>query len=295
MNQGLEIRLLFPIDGYLVYTIDKLVAMVGRQLHFLATGAEGIETMKLYQRYRYERPLSVFNETSRKTTVEEEYARSAETYFNCENCFKVFIIYDKNPVVTIELVDTETGEDNGGENVHPNENETAAEGSSDDDSDQNEETDDEPRRASRPNALKPNGLSAKRGNFAAAGPSTEDTIVVRRRGRLFLRRNARMRKPEVAGEFIVIGGAAPPTSPSCVWEGIVRRNRGRGLAKMERMHYIRKCRAGDMFADERGATWLVKGMLKSTSHHPVYDFLQYNKYMLKSIAGVSRTRASRVS
>ncbi|VDL71315.1 unnamed protein product [Nippostrongylus brasiliensis] len=160
--------LLFPIDGYLMITIDKLIAMVGRQLHFLATGADGVETLNLYQRYRYERPLSVYNQTSRRARVEEEYSRSAETFFNCQNCFKIFVIYEKNPVVTVELVDTEFGEDTGGENTQTNEDATAPDATSDEDSDQNE------------------------------------------------------------------------------------------LAKMERMHYVRRCRAGDMFAEEHGATWLAK-------------------------------------
>ncbi|VDL80727.1 unnamed protein product [Nippostrongylus brasiliensis] len=214
-----NVRLLFPIDGYLMITIDKLIAMVGRQLHFLATGADGVETLNLYQRYRYERPLSVYNQTSRRARVEEEYSRSAETFFNCQNCFKIFVIYEKNPVVTVE---------NGAEV-----------------------------------ALKPNGLSAKktRENPAAAPWTRNNTAATRKRHhvvRLFLRRNTRMRKPEITGEFVFLGKDSPETSPSFSWEGIVRRNRGRGLAKMERMHYVRRCRAGDMFAEEHGATWLAK-------------------------------------
>ncbi|KAK5977278.1 hypothetical protein GCK32_005004, partial [Trichostrongylus colubriformis] len=293
-----NVRLLFPIDGYLVSTIDKLIAMVGRQLHFLATGTEGIETMKLYQRYRYDCPISVFSQSARKARVEEEYARSAETFFNCQNCFKIFVIYEKKPVVTIELVDTETEEDNGdGENIQPN-GETAMDASSDDDSDRNDETDEEQRRSMSTGVPKTNGLSMKRevGTASGAGTSTSSSTI-KKRSRLFLRRNARMRNPEIAGDFMVFGGEGTPSvsSPSFVWEGIVRRNRGRGLAKMERMHYIRKCRAGDMFAEEHGVTWLAKGMQKITSHHPVYEFLQFNKYMLKNAAYQSRSKYSHVS
>ncbi|WKX91656.1 hypothetical protein Q1695_010020 [Nippostrongylus brasiliensis] len=255
--------LLFPIDGYLMITIDKLIAMVGRQLHFLATGADGVETLNLYQRYRYERPLSVYNQTSRRARVEEEYSRSAETFFNCQNCFKIFVIYEKNPVVTVELVDTEFGEDTGGENTQTNEDATAPDATSDEDSDQNEEADDNRPRNGAEVALKPNGLSAKktRENPAAAPWTRNNTAATRKRHhvvRLFLRRNTRMRKPEITGEFVFLGKDSPETSPSFSWEGIVRRNRGRGLAKMERMHYVRRCRAGDMFAEEHGATWLAK-------------------------------------
>uniref|UniRef100_A0A7I4Y1S9 HDAC_interact domain-containing protein n=1 Tax=Haemonchus contortus TaxID=6289 RepID=A0A7I4Y1S9_HAECO len=284
-----NVRLLFPIDGYLVITIDKLIAMVGRQLHFLATGAEGEETLKLYQHYRYENPISVFSQSIKKSRVEEEYAHSAETFFNCQNCFKIFVIYEKKPVVTIELVDTETEEDNGdGENVQPNGETIAVDASTSSDSDQNEETDEEQRRNVGTTAvLKTNGLSKKRElghEGSGTGSSARNSLAMKKRSRLFLRRNARLRNPEIAGDFVVFGGEGTPSiySPSFIWEGIVRRNRGRGLAKMERMHYIRKCRAGDMFAEEHGVTWLAKGMQKITSHHPKYEFLQFNKYMLKN-------------
>uniref|UniRef100_A0A158PBC3 HDAC_interact domain-containing protein n=1 Tax=Angiostrongylus cantonensis TaxID=6313 RepID=A0A158PBC3_ANGCA len=133
-----NVRLLFPIDGYLVATIDKLIAMVGRQLHFMATGSEGFETMRLYQRYRYDKPISVFSQSARKIRLEEEYSQSAESFFSCQNCFKIFLIYEDKPVVTIELVDTETEEETAEvENSQPNDD-SVAYASSDDDSDQNE-------------------------------------------------------------------------------------------------------------------------------------------------------------
>ncbi|KAK6022850.1 hypothetical protein OSTOST_11437 [Ostertagia ostertagi] len=162
-----NVRLLFPIDGYLVTTIDKLIAMVGRQLHFLA------QLRRL----------------------------------NTHDAYKALL------------------------------------------------------------------------NVVA---------------RLFLRR---ISSDPCTGDFIAFGGDGAPSilSPSFGWEGIIRRNRGRGLAKMERMHYIRKCRAGDMFAEEHGVTWLAKGMQKVTSHHPVYEFLQFNKYMLKNIAYQSRSKYIHVS
>ncbi|KAK6012904.1 hypothetical protein OSTOST_21915, partial [Ostertagia ostertagi] len=234
--------------------------------------------------------------------VEEEYARSAETFFNCQNCFKIFVIYEKKPVVTIELVDTETEEENGdGENIQPN-GETTIDPSSDEDSDHNEDTDEEQHRNGTTGLPKTNGfVDEKREDRTScgAGPSTRSSSTIRKRSvhRLFLRRNARMRNPECTGDFIAFGGDGAPSilSPSFGWEGIIRRNRGRGLAKMERMHYIRKCRAGDMFAEEHGVTWLAKGMQKVTSHHPVYEFLQFNKYMLKNIAYQSRSKYIHVS
>ncbi|RCN27692.1 hypothetical protein ANCCAN_26571 [Ancylostoma caninum] len=290
--------------------------MVGRQLHFLATGADGLETMKLYQKYRYEQPISVFSQSQKKTRIEEEYARSAETFFNCQNCFKIFVIYEKKPVVTIELVDTETEEEAAeGETVQASED-AAPEASSDDESDQNEETDEDHRRNSgRAGPLKPNGLSTRNRtagalNSGALQSSRNNSATTRRSmsvedrtlnmliflvaGRLFLRRNVRMRNADVAGEFVVVGGVSP--SPcTYTWEGIVRKRRCRGLSSMERMHYIRKCRAGEMFAEEHGATWLAKGMQKSKSHHPVYKFLQYNRYLLKNTSRSSRLSSQRVS
>ncbi|VDM54336.1 unnamed protein product [Angiostrongylus costaricensis] len=269
-----NVRLLFPIDGYLVATIDKLIAMVGRQLHFMATGSEGFETMRLYQRYRYDKPISVFSQSARKIRVEEEYSQSAESFFSCQNCFKIFLIYEEKPVVTIELVDTETEEEAAEvENSQPNDD-SVAYVSSDDDSDQNEEVEEEQRRTGRTGVLKPNGLSST--------------------SRLFMRRNARIRKPEIAGEFVVVGGI-PNTGCSYSWEGIVRRNRFRGLCFMERMYYVRKSRAGEMFAEEHGVTWLTKGMQKIKSHHPVYTFLRYNKYMMRSIPQQSFRSGGRCS
>ncbi|KJH45910.1 histone deacetylase interacting [Dictyocaulus viviparus] len=302
-----NIRILFPIDGYLVTTIDKLIAMVGRQLHFMATGSEGLETMRLYQRYRYEKPVSVFSQSIRKIRylssigvpssfkfycrIEEEYSQSAESFFNCQNCFKIFIIYENKPVVTIELVDTEVEEEITAVD-NPNDNDdSAVYASSDDDSDQNEETVEERRRIARTVLLKPNGLSSVRSSRIRALHGNYHSSVrpplQSKRSLLFLKRNARMRRSEIAKEFIAIGGTL---TPSFSWEGIVRRNRFRGLASMERMHYIRKCRAGEMFAEEHGVTWLARGMQKITSHHPVYTFLQFNKYVVKSNSQPSRKR-----
>ncbi|KHJ96943.1 hypothetical protein OESDEN_03087 [Oesophagostomum dentatum] len=290
------LRLLFPIDGYLVTTIDKLIAMVGRQLHFLATGADGLETMKLYQKYRYEQPISVFSQSEKKTKIEEEYSRSAETFFNCQNCFKIFVIYEKKPVVTIELVDTETEEEAADGEVAQTSEDAAADASSDDESEHNQEIDEEHRRGNNNvGSLKPNGLSVRnRGAnlLSTSAPQSSASTSSVTRSRLFLRRNIRMRSADIAGEFVVVGSTSP-TSSTYVWEGIVRRRRCRGLSSMERMHYIRKCRAGEMFAEEHGATWLAKGMQKSRSHHPVYKFLQYNRYLLKNSSRSSRLLSQR--
>ncbi|KAJ1350558.1 Paired amphipathic helix protein Sin3b [Parelaphostrongylus tenuis] len=291
-----NVRLLFPVDGYLVTTIDKLVAMVGRQLHFLATGSEGLETMRLYQRYRYDKPISVFSQSPRKMRVEEEYSQSAESFFSCQNCFKIFVIYEDKPVVTIELVDTEIEEETVEvENTQPNDD-SVAYGSSDFDSDQNEEVEEEQLSEGRTaGVLKPNGLSSTRSSSrlrplhtSGSRPSARPTVLPVEKCRLFMRRNARIRRPEIAGEFVVVGGTPPPTGCSSSWEGIVRRNRFRGLSSMERMHHVRKSRAGEMFAEEHGVTWLAKGMQKIKSHHPVYTFLQYNRYMLKNVSQSSR-------
>ncbi|ETN81189.1 hypothetical protein NECAME_02232 [Necator americanus] len=305
--------LLFPVDGYLVITIDKLIAMVGRQLHFLATGADGLETMKLYQKFRYEQPISVFSQSLKKARIEEEYARSAETFFNCQNCFKIFVIYEKKPVVTIELVDTETEEEPVEDDTAQTCEDVAPEASSGDES---EEVDEEHRQGSeRAGPMKQNGLSTRA--RAAGAPNSGvprssrctsattrrsipelDHVVIRFiesvTGRLFLRRNARMRNADIAGEFVVVGGVSP-TRSTYTWEGIIRRKRCSGLSFMERMHYIRKCRAGEMFAEEHGVTWLAKGMQKSRSHHPVYKFLQYNKYLLKNTSRSARLLSQRVS
>ncbi|VDM79388.1 unnamed protein product, partial [Strongylus vulgaris] len=201
-----NVRVLFPIDGYLVTTIDKLIAMVGRQLHFLATGPDGLETMKLYQKYRYEQPISVFSQSQKKIKTEEEYARSAETFFNCQNCFKIFVIYEKTPVVTIELVDTETEEETQEGDVAQTSENVAPEASSDDESEQHEETDEEHRRNNHSADLKPNGLSTRNrvaDAFISSDPQYSTSSSGARRSRLFLRRNVRMRNPEVAGEFVV--------------------------------------------------------------------------------------------
>ncbi|VDN22998.1 unnamed protein product [Cylicostephanus goldi] len=228
--------------------------------------------------------------------TEEEYARSAETFFNCQNCFKIFVIYEKKPVVTIELVDTETEEETQEEPAQASEN-VAPGASSDDESELHESTDEEHRRQNGSvEAMKPNGLSKRnRTDVNSGGPQSSTSIsTAMKRSRLFLRRNVRMRNPEIAGEFVVFGSTTP-TRCTYAWEGMVRRNRRRGLSHMERMHYIRKCRAGEMFADEHGATWLAKGMQKTQSHHPIYKFLQFNRYLLKNTSRQTRVGLQRAS
>uniref|UniRef100_A0A1I7WHQ2 HDAC_interact domain-containing protein n=1 Tax=Heterorhabditis bacteriophora TaxID=37862 RepID=A0A1I7WHQ2_HETBA len=210
-------RLLFPVDGYLVFTIDKLVAMVGRQLHFLATSNDGTETLKMYNKYRLNKAPSVLHHSENRTRIESEYSQTAESLFNCQNCFKIYVINEDKPIVTIELVDTETDEDGPDtEQVQQSAREvleragSAAGGSSDEETDNNE----------------------------VCNVTTFLKMLVRfihlgseKSCRLFLRRNARMRTADIADQFISIDQASFVVAKdmrrqvSNTWEGIIRKKK----------------------------------------------------------------------
>ncbi|XP_026840742.1 uncharacterized protein LOC6603455 isoform X1 [Drosophila persimilis] len=103
-------REMFGIYAYVSFTLDKVVSNAVRQLQYCVTERAALDCVELYATEQRRGSTGGYCRDAHKTFDREMmYQRKAESMFNEENCFKVFI-YKINCRVTIELLDSEPEE-----------------------------------------------------------------------------------------------------------------------------------------------------------------------------------------
>ncbi|MFH4982225.1 hypothetical protein AB6A40_008934 [Gnathostoma spinigerum] len=91
--------------------MDKIVSTMGRQLQAMTTEEVNIGTFELYQKFRFDKPLNMYEKTENESRIEAAYETASEQLLANQNCFKTFFIHGKNKV-TVELIDSDTIEEN---------------------------------------------------------------------------------------------------------------------------------------------------------------------------------------
>ncbi|SPP74224.1 uncharacterized protein LOC117588541 isoform X1 [Drosophila guanche] len=103
-------REMFGIYAYVSFTLDKVVSNAVRQLQYCVTERAALDCVELYATEQRRGSTGGFCRDAHKIFEREmSYQRKAESMFNEENCFKVYI-YKIDCRVTIELLDSEPEE-----------------------------------------------------------------------------------------------------------------------------------------------------------------------------------------
>uniref|UniRef100_A0A146LA21 Paired amphipathic helix protein Sin3a n=3 Tax=Lygus hesperus TaxID=30085 RepID=A0A146LA21_LYGHE len=108
------LRNMFGIHAYIGFTLDKIVTYAVRQLQHLVTEESCVECWDLHNTFRGKGgaggPVMTADE---RAAVESCYMRAATSMLSNDNCYKIHI-YKKECKVTVELLDTESEEEEGG-------------------------------------------------------------------------------------------------------------------------------------------------------------------------------------
>ncbi|XP_028417065.1 paired amphipathic helix protein Sin3a-like [Dendronephthya gigantea] len=102
-------REMFGVHAYIVFTIDKLVQNIVRQLQTIVVEETCVQVKELYQQEQT-REGAGGNSATQVLRQEEEmsYQKKAETLLNDECCYKFIVHKDKTIItISIELIETE--------------------------------------------------------------------------------------------------------------------------------------------------------------------------------------------
>lgn len=109
-----NIRNMFGTSAYIMFTMDKLIATITRQLQSFVSDEASVSAVSLFHKYCAHRAQACA-EQKQGLQVDESYEMAAEKVITNQNCFKLFFLYLAKPTVTIELIDTDTDLDESGE------------------------------------------------------------------------------------------------------------------------------------------------------------------------------------
>ncbi|PAV76577.1 hypothetical protein WR25_19211 [Diploscapter pachys] len=270
-----NIRMKFPVDGYVVFTMDKLIALIAKSLVSLANDADCFETLKQYDKFRMEKPPSVYDRSDRKNTIEAEYKQVSETKLNCKNCFLVYVINEEKPIVTVELVDTETEIDD-----PPSTNAV----DKDKGSEMTEETSGE--------QLGESDEAVKDEKEDSKNDAKKETGTKRPATKCFLKRNVRLRKTKgfsqddfatfdckyqiASGKAKMIGGTV---------EGLIKKRKIDKTKRLElqKAAFLRRHERAKLLRREKGKCALLsENSTASRFKHPNFPWLSYLVYTRKT-------------
>uniref|UniRef100_A0A8D9BTT3 Paired amphipathic helix protein Sin3a n=1 Tax=Cacopsylla melanoneura TaxID=428564 RepID=A0A8D9BTT3_9HEMI len=114
------LRELFGIHAYIAFTLDKIVSNAVRQLQHLVSDETCIECYETFLKESKKSATGGLCETAHQRLLAEQgYQKKLEVTMTDENCFKI-IIYKKDCKLTIELLDTESSDNEGEDNDNDN-------------------------------------------------------------------------------------------------------------------------------------------------------------------------------
>ncbi|KAI5712713.1 hypothetical protein M8J76_006263 [Diaphorina citri] len=114
------LRELFGIHAYIAFTLDKIVSNAVRQLQHLVSDETCIECYETFLKESKKGATGGLCETAhQRVHLEQGYQKKSEVAMTDENCFKI-IIFKKDCKLTIELLDTESSDNEGEDNDNDN-------------------------------------------------------------------------------------------------------------------------------------------------------------------------------
>lgn len=110
------LRELFGIHAYIAFTLDKIVSNAVRQLQHLVSDETCIECYETFLKESKKGATGGLCETAhQRSLAEQSYQKKSEVAMTDENCFKI-IIFKKDCKLTIELLDTESSDNEAEDN-----------------------------------------------------------------------------------------------------------------------------------------------------------------------------------
>jgi len=112
-----NLREMFGIHAYIAFTLDKVVTYAVRQLQHIVCDEIPQSCMEQFsQEVKREGAGGLLRTQHQRTSLETAYQKRVEQLLTDESCFRI-IIYHKNCKMTMELLDTDVGEPEGGDSL----------------------------------------------------------------------------------------------------------------------------------------------------------------------------------
>ncbi|KAL3085001.1 hypothetical protein niasHS_010070 [Heterodera schachtii] len=103
------LRSMFDTRAYVLFTMDKLVNTLVRQLqNFVGDSASG-QCVEQFEKY-FDQRVNGCESGQPAARVDKDYSEAMEKVLLNQHCFKMFFFNREHPVVTIELIDTDETE-----------------------------------------------------------------------------------------------------------------------------------------------------------------------------------------
>lgn len=99
------LRSMFDTRAYILFTMDKLVSTITNHLKSYMSDNINLKCIELFKNY-FRKRLDGAEHGEWAQRVGSEYEALAEKLLINQNCYKMFFFNRENPVVTIELIDT---------------------------------------------------------------------------------------------------------------------------------------------------------------------------------------------
>uniref|UniRef100_A0A915LHH0 Sin3 C-terminal domain-containing protein n=1 Tax=Meloidogyne javanica TaxID=6303 RepID=A0A915LHH0_MELJA len=99
------LRSMFDTRAYILFTMDKLVSTITNHLKSYMSDNINLKCIELFENY-FKKRLEGAEHVEWAQKVGSEYEALAEKLLINQNCYKMFFFNRENPIVTIELIDT---------------------------------------------------------------------------------------------------------------------------------------------------------------------------------------------
>ncbi|CAK5078700.1 unnamed protein product [Meloidogyne enterolobii] len=99
------LRSMFDTRAYILFTMDKLVSTITNHLKSYMSDNINLKCIELFENY-FRKRLEGAEHGEWAQRVGSEYEALAEKLLINQNCYKMFFFNRENPIVTIELIDT---------------------------------------------------------------------------------------------------------------------------------------------------------------------------------------------
>ncbi|KAF7632405.1 HDAC_interact domain-containing protein [Meloidogyne graminicola] len=99
------LRSMFDTRAYILFTMDKLVSTITNHLKSYMSDNTNLKSIELFEEY-FKKRLDGAEHGEWAKKVGSEYEALAEKLLINQNCYKMFFFNRENPIITIELIDT---------------------------------------------------------------------------------------------------------------------------------------------------------------------------------------------
>lgn len=109
---------MYGTQAYVLFTMDKVLTTITRQMQNFLTEDVSSQSVELFQKYLTERPDDTGNGNMAQI-YDDHYEKTAQKLMVNQNCFKTYFIEGTRTMISVELIDTESTDEDEDDNSPP--------------------------------------------------------------------------------------------------------------------------------------------------------------------------------